>query len=136
MERQSFRPSYGRSPQPSGPKVDTALQESPLCREIVECRNDAGVQARTGDWITMPPWKVAVLDAMRLRDKTGFRARLTETFRTHDHDYSEGVTTDAIVESFFEDEQRRSKQTRNSKTDGIAEYIRSRTSREAGVDAG
>jgi hypothetical protein len=137
MARQGFGVKLTRGqPTPLPPKVDTALQESPLGREIVACRNEAGIQARSGDFINMPQWKVAALDAMRLGDKAGFHERLTTRFSEFENDYREGVNTDAIVESFFESEQRHTRSERNSKTDGIAEYIRSRTSREAGVDAG
>lgn len=127
MARQSLGASHARSYAPilNQPKVDTALQESPLCREIVSCRNDAEVLPRTGDWLNMPPWKIAALDAMRLQDKDGFHKRLTETFRTYADDYRQGVTTDAIVEAFFDSEQRHVRSRRNSKTDDIREIIAS-----------
>lgn len=133
ISRQQFGASHARSYATilNQTKVDTALQETPLAQEIRDCRSAADLTPRLGDFINMPAWKVAALDAMRLQDKKGFHKRLTETFTNLADDYRQGVTTDAIVEAFFDSEQRHIRSRRNSKTAGLAEYIESLGSREA-----
>lgn len=128
--RSEMRPNHtARSARPgliTKPTHDPALQESPLAQDVWDSRAEAGISPRLGDFLHLPAWKVAVLDAMRLQDKTGFRRRLTETFTNLADDYRQGVNTDAIVEAFFDQEQRRHRSAQRAPENAIDAYLKTR----------